>query len=265
MEPFLVIFQRSILAILFLLIVVAFRNKENLRVNIADLPYLFLMGAIGIVATLWFLLEALKFTSVANTALIGSLAPVATTIAIAVIYKERFSPITYIGIALSFIGVIVLVTKGDLNALRNLSMNYGDILMFGNVLGSMTYAILIKRISSKYPALTMTIYMMIAAVIVLAFIVDFKHLTQLREVSNAGLISIIYLGVVASGIGYLLYNYTVTLIGPTLMSCTVFSSMPLFVMMLALYFFNEPITTISMISALLIAIGLYLTLKKKTS
>ncbi len=72
------------------------------------------------------------------------------------------------------------------------------------------------------------------------------------------------MGVVSSGIGYMLYNVTVKVIGPTRTSCSVYSATPVLVIILAYWIFSEAITVVSVLSAALVSLGLYLTLYQRT-
>ena len=67
-------------------------------------------------------------------------------------------------------------------------------------------------------------------------------------------------GVCGSGLGYLLYNLSIRKIGPTRTSSFVYSVIPLIVAVLALLFFQQPITPIMIGSLVLILIGLQMML-----
>jgi len=261
-EAFAIILVRSGIALVCIAIIAGPARAKILRIDAKDIPALFILGAAGIVGCLWFLLKALEFTTATNTALIGSTAPVATAVMAAIVLKERLKPSTYAGVAVSFLGILLLISQGDVSVLLGLQMNKGDLLMFGNVAGSVTYALMVKKLSDKYPAVTVTFYMTLAAIVLLLFFVGNEGIRSVGNASLTGLLSLVYLGVVTSAIGYLLYNYTVKIVGPTIMSCTVFSAMPVFVMILAAIMLGEPITGIAVASAALISFGLYLTLKK---
>ena len=61
----------------------------------------------------------------------------------------------------------------------------------------------------------------------------------------------------------MLYDVTLKAIGPTRTSCSVYSSTPIFVMLLAYCIFAEAITALSVLSAIVISLGLYLTLYQR--
>jgi len=67
----------------------------------------------------------------------------------------------------------------------------------------------------------------------------------------------------ASGVGYLLYTYSVASLGPTRTSGAVYGLVPIFVAVLAWLFFKEPITLPMVFSMLLVLTGLRLILKQE--
>ncbi|WP_299592386.1 DMT family transporter [uncultured Tateyamaria sp.] len=261
LEALTIILVRSSIAAVVLLAVMLFQARSVFRISIRDIPAIAVLGVVGIVATLWFLLQALTYTTVTSTALIGATAPIVTAVSAAIVFKERLPRAAYLGVVTSFAGVILLITDGRIADLRELSFNRGDLLMFGNVVSSAIYALTIKSLSVKYASLTLTFYMTIAAILALLILVDFD---QVREVSSASATSIwalLYLGIVTSAIGYFLYNYTVKIVGPTVMSCTVFSAMPVFVMILAWVMLGKVIASFEVISSALISVGLFFVLR----
>ena len=60
-----------------------------------------------------------------------------------------------------------------------------------------------------------------------------NSLGQIRHFSLTSLLSVIYMGVGASGIGYLLFNVSIKKLGPTRTSSLVYSFVPIFVAILA--------------------------------
>ena len=70
------------------------------------------------------------------------------------------------------------------------------------------------------------------------------------------------MGIFASGIGYLFYNFGIQELGPTKTSSLVYSIVPIFVAILSLMFFKEKLNYPMIISVVLIITGLNLVLQK---
>ena len=80
---------------------------------------------------------------------------------------------------------------------------------------------------------------------------------QIQTISPSVIFALLYMGTFASGIGYLFYNFSIKEIGPTRTASFVYSLVPVFVALLAMFFFNESITTMMVLSAALIIFGLW--------
>ena len=142
--------------------------------------------------------------------------------------------------------------------------NFGDILMLFAVVSWAVYALLVKTLMIKYSGYNVTFYAALFGILFLAVITPIFEGINLNvgEIGPAAVYSILYMGIIASGVGYFLYNQSVHEIGPTRTSSYVYSTVPVFVTVLAFLFFAESITLLILLSISLIIIGLHLVLKK---
>ena len=139
--------------------------------------------------------------------------------------------------------------------------NKGDVLMLLSVVCWMAYALLIRTMLDRYSGFTLTFYATLFGVLILLLLAPQETpLGQIGEISRASLLSVLYMGVCGSGLGYLLYNLSIREIGPTRTSSFVYSVIPLIVAGLAWLFFQQAITSIMVASMVLILIGLRLML-----
>lgn len=252
---------RYFVALLFLAALLPFYKLHMLQIARSDLPALLLLGAFGIVGYHFFFFSSLRYTAVANTAIINALSPVITMAAAGVLLGERLTRRNYLGVALAFIGVLVLLTDGRAATLVAIDFNRGDVLMLLAVLSWTAYALLIKKLLARYTGFTLTFYATLFGVLLLLPLAPGEEaLAQLTEISRASAVSVLYMGVCASGLGYLLYNLSIKEIGPTRTSSFVYSVIPLIVAGLALLFFQQAITLVMIVSAGLVLSGLHLML-----
>ena len=105
---------RYVIAILFLLVMAVSGRRSALRVQRTDLIWFILLGLFGVVGYHYFFFSALRYTEVANTAIIHAMNPIVTGLMAAVFIRERLSVRNYLGIVLAVAGVITLITKADL-------------------------------------------------------------------------------------------------------------------------------------------------------
>lgn len=255
---------RYIVALLFLSLLVIFKKKDSLKIEIKDVPMLLILGLSGIVGYHYFFFTALRYTEVANTAIINAFSPIVTALMAAIFLKERLTLKNYAGVIAAVTGVLILLTKGDIDNLIGLKINMGDGLMLLSVLSWVVYALFIKSLSKKYAGFTLTFYATLAGVVLL-FVIALKedYIHQTSNISLTSLCSVIYMGIFASGIGYLLYNLSIANIGPTKTSGFVYSCVPVFVAVLSFIFFNQPVTFVMILSILLIITALRFIMKNE--
>ena len=248
---------RYLIALLFLSALLLHYKRSALALRARDIAPALLLGLFGIVGYHYFFFLSLRYTEVANTAIINALSPVLTSIAAAVLIKERLSRRNYAGVLVAFFGVLLLLSRGAIDTILDLRFNKGDLLMLLSVISWIVYALLIRTMLDRYSGFTLTFYATLFGVVMLLFLAPQEApLGNIQEISRASLLSVIYMGIGGSGLGYLLYNLSIREIGPTRTASFVYSVIPPIVAVLALLFFQQPITPIMIASMILILLGL---------
>lgn len=257
LDPLTTTLLRYGVALLFLSCLLPRYGIASLKLARRDIWATVALALSGIVGYHYFFFLSLHFTAVANTAIINATSPVLTGLAAAFFIKERLSLKGYAGVALSFIGVVFLLTRGDLRVLVEHELNRGDLLMLLAVLSFAVYSLIIKTLIGRYSGYTLTFYATLFGVVALLVIAPAENpLDQMRSMSAASFYSILYMGVLGSGLGYLTYSLSIEAIGATRTAGFVYGVLPVFVALLALAFFSQPITFAMLISATIILLGL---------
>ena len=265
MGPLLITLLRYIIAGIFLQMQVWYRGDKGARIrtaSLADKVCLFLLGTFGVVGYHFFFFFSLRYTAVANSAIINAFNPVVTGFLAAVILKEKLAVRNYVGGAIAIFGVLVLLTSGNLLSLFQLQFNSGDLLMLCAVLCWAGYSILLRHLGKRYSGLALSYYGALFGVVQLLFLVVPELLrTGFPSLSPASILGVFYMGIGASGIGYLLFTLSTQRIGPTKSTSIVYSGVPVWVALLAWLFFQEPVTPWMLVSMALILLGLRTVLK----
>ena len=260
MGPLLITLLRYIIAAAFLGILVWQRRDIGLRIGEAsgsDKLCLFLLGTFGVVGYHFFFFSSLRYTAVANSAIINAFNPVVTGFLAAVVLKEKLALRNYAGGAIAILGVLVLLTNGNLAALLQLQFNKGDLLMLCAVLCWACYSILLRYLGRRYSGLAMSYYGALFGVAqLLLLVVPELSQTGWPSLSWESVAGVFYMGIGASGIGYLLFTLSTQRIGPTKSTSIVYSGVPVWVALLAWLFFAEPVTPWMIVSMALILLGL---------
>lgn len=154
----------------------------------------------------------LVYTSATHAALIQSATPALTLVLAAVWLRERFAPAAVAGVVLSIAGVLLIVSGRTAGAHAPDPL-LGNVLIVGAVGAWAVYTILAKR-SAHLDPLVVTVATSVAGVVLLtpAVVVEFA-LGARMALTATGFAAVLYLGVVASALGYAMYGASLRVLG----------------------------------------------------
>ena len=109
-----------------------------------NLPLLFAYGAVGYTLFNALLYTALHYTSTINVAIAQAGIPMLIFVLNFVAFRTRVSAAQMIGFSLTLVGVVLTAAHGDLGALLDVGLNFGDALMLGAVLAYAIYAVTLR-------------------------------------------------------------------------------------------------------------------------
>ena len=98
---------------------------------------------------------SLNFTQVISGVLMISTIPVMIIFISSILKIEKTNTSQILGVACSFIGVVLIITKANLGILLHLDFNKGDITMVLGMLSWATYSALLKKKKHKLSQLTL--------------------------------------------------------------------------------------------------------------
>jgi drug/metabolite transporter (DMT)-like permease len=147
-----------------------------------------------------------------------------------------------------------------------LQFNAGDILMLGAVACWACYSILLRHLGQRYSGLALSYYGALFGVAQL-LLLTFPELQRngWPSLSWPSILGVLYMGIGASGIGYLLFTLSTQRIGPTKSTSIVYSGVPVWVALLAWLFFAQSVTPWMLVSMALILLGLRTVLRNDTA
>jgi len=226
---------------------------STLKENVSYLSITSLLG-ITIFNTLIYL--AGHTTSAINLSLISITFPVFIVILSRIFFRELVTFNKGFSIIVVVAGVILLITKGTLSRLLNISFAIGDVWMLVAALIFATYSILLKR---KPEQLSIWAFQLSTFILGLIFLFPFfvweYVVTPPAEFDTKTVISILYIGIFASLSAFVLWNKAIMMIGPS-KAGMVYYTLPLFSGFLAHLLLKEDICLVHFYSALLIVSGI---------
>ncbi len=222
------------------------------------LPYFFITSILGITTFNTLIYIASHTTTATNLSLIAITFPIFILILSRIVFKEVITTRKVMGITLVSIGVILIITKGSVNLLLNLTFSIGDIWMLIASMIFATYSILLKR---KPKEISMWGFQITTFILGLIFLTPFyiweSSAVQPMLVDSKTILSFLYVGIFASLTSFVLWNKAIINIGPT-KAGMIYYTLPLFSGLLAFLILKESIGLLHFLSAILIVSGILL-------
>lgn len=238
------------------------RTFESLPILKKHFWYLTLTAVLGITIFNTLIYFAGKTTSAVNLSLIAISIPLFIIILSRIIYKEKVSNIKIAGIATIITGVLVLISKGSLQALLSINFTIGDLLMLLACFFFACYTILVrKKPQPLAPKVFLFSVFSIGTALLLPFYI-WENINYQKVIFDSTTILItLYVGIFASLVSFYLWNEAIRLIG-TSKTALIYYLIPIFSGILAYFFLNQAIGLTQITSMGIIISGLFITAKK---
>lgn len=253
LSPAEIFFLRFLLAYIFIL---PFEHSRLWCENVKDE---LLMAALGITGgSLYFLSEntALQFTAAGNVCLLVCSAPLMTAfLALWLGREEHLSRRLVVGSLVAFVGVALVVI--DDRAHMQLRM-IGDLLALSAALAWAFYQLLTKKVYSRYKAVFITRKVFAYGLLSILIYFLFRHPDFSAEVLMRPVVygNLLFLGVVASCLCFLLWNVVIGNLG-AVMSSNYLYLQPMIAMFASAIVLGEPLSVSALLGAVLIIAGVY--------
>ncbi|MBQ3709890.1 MAG: DMT family transporter [Bacteroidales bacterium] len=254
---------RSVGACLLFWLISLFLPKE--KVPFKDLCGIFVASMLGFLLTQLAYLESSKFTTPLDTSIITSTTPIFTMFVAAIALKEPITLKKAGGVALSFVGVILLV----LNTISvhgngiTQSKPIGILLMIGNCLFFASYLGIFRPLIQRYHVVTFMKWIFLFSTIV-AVPLNFNELTHLpfSKMSTSYWLELGYIIVFATFIAYFLLPIGQKQLRPTVVSLYTYVQ-PLIGMVTSIYLGMDRLTWQKVVAAVLVFTGAILVNKSR--
>ena len=146
-KPFgLVLLRVAGATILFWLLSLFFKTKN---IDRKDFPKLFYAAVFGVFINMLLFLKGLEFTSPIHASTIMTITPIVILVLSVIILKEHITKLKIFGVALGFIGALVLTLYGK-SAREADDVVLGNTMIFLNAVSYSVYVVLIKKLTVKY-------------------------------------------------------------------------------------------------------------------
>jgi drug/metabolite transporter (DMT)-like permease len=207
------------------------------------------------------LYTALQTTTATNALLINSSVPIMILILSALLLKHDFSRRQVAGIALSTVGVVFLILKGDFGNVATLNLAHGDFWMLVSSLVWALYSVLFKLKPAGFSSAELFMANMYMGFLYLLPIYLSQGYTLHAELLHLEhyWAYFIYVSLFASILSYIFWNRGIDVLGAA-KTGQFAHLMPLFGAILAYIFLGETLKFYHIIGAALIGAGIYTSL-----
>jgi drug/metabolite transporter (DMT)-like permease len=241
-------------------------SRHRFRLFCKSLKDELLMVVLGITGgSVYFLAEnaAMLYTTATNTSLIVCSCPLFAMLLFAIVYRhsERVSRLQAMGSVIACLGMAVVVLNGHF--VLHLSP-LGDMLAFAACLCWAVYSLLMKPATERYSSLFITrkvfFYGLLTIIPYYFFVPGFPSMEVLLRPEV--LWNLLFLGVVASMICYVTWNWVISKLGAVVATNWVYFN-PITTIIFAWWLLHEQITVWFLLGTVLILTGMYLADRKK--
>ncbi|MGH3111595.1 MAG: DMT family transporter, partial [Gaiellaceae bacterium] len=215
-----------------------------------------LAGLLVVVGYHLFLNFGTRHTTSGVAALVVALAPGITVVLAVALGLERIRARHVVGLALAFAGVVVVVALGSGQELSFESVQ-GPLLVLGAPISFALYNVILKPLLGRYDLLALTAASSLVGTIGLLPLVRSSTVDVVAEASPEIAAEILYLGVLATLLGYILWNAGLRELGPT-RAVTYAYGIPPLAVALGAVLLDEPITAWLEVGAALVVGGIVL-------
>ena len=254
--PVTIAFLRVFLASIPLIILCNIK-KIKIEVFSRDWYWFALIGFINLVIPFFFISYGIKAVQSNLAAILMSSTPLTSTILGHYFTKnEKFNLIKTVGVLIGFSGIVYLFSD---NILINENNFYSALLILLGATGYVVGGVLTLKISNKKNENVTTSICIWASIILLPLTMIFEQPWNITP-STLSIISVIYLGLVSTGLAWLL-RFAILKKNGLIFQSQVSFLIPIFGIILGYIFLKELITPKIIVSVVLVLIGIYLAKK----
>lgn len=234
-----------------LLLIAWWLERPDWRAAWREWGWHLLQALLGMVGYTLFLYAALETSSSVNAGVISAMSPATITIAAVILLGERVTRIGVAGIALSIVGVLLVVLAGQSGA-SGLAVSIGDLLLVASVVVWTAYVIVSRRL--RTPPITATAVQVALSVAVLLPLLAIVGAPA--EPTAAGWFGLAWIIVFPSALAYLLWNIAAATLGPA-KTGVFLNLLPVFTTIIALAL-GDVVTAWQIVGGVIVLVGVYL-------
>ena len=235
--------------------------KRDWPVLRAHLPLMLLLSAIGFAFNNAISYWAMQYTEALNALLIQSAGPLFVALWSLALFGVRLTRAQLAGIAISLLGVLIIILRGDLAALASISFNRGDIMFASSLVAFGIYSAFIPRRPKIHQLSFLSFTTCCGATMLLPTAIWEAWSGRVLQLDAVTLGTLGYILIFPSTLAYLFFNRGVALIGPN-RAAPFFHLVPVFGSAMAILLLGEKLQPFHLIGYALVLAGVVIASRK---
>ncbi|MCP3870137.1 MAG: DMT family transporter [Gammaproteobacteria bacterium] len=231
-----------------------YRHRYLVREHLLLIVVLALLGVTGFNTMVYL---GLQSTTASNGVLLQSIMPLLIILLSWVVLGVPMNFRQSLGVFASLIGVVIIVTKGDIQILTGMGVTRGDLWILTAVFAWGLYSVLLKKLPLSLIGPTLLGYTIVIGLIGIVPLYIWEISTGIRVNPNpATLGTIVYVAVFASLLAFLFWNRAVRQVGPNRAGQFI-HLIPVFGSVLSVFLLGERLHSYHLVGIFFVALGIY--------
>lgn len=257
-DPLSLTLLRWAIAVVPLVVLAQWLERPDWRAALRRWPLLLLLSLLGMAAFPLALYEALRHTSAVNASLITAVNPALITLVAVLVLREILGWRGWTGIALSLVGVLMVILAGSGSSVGAIEVNVGDLLVLVAIAAWTAYTILGRRLHGV-PPITATAIQAALTVAALAPVTAVNGIALPPDAPSGW--ALLFIGIFPSVGAYLLWNLALRTVQAS--SAGVFLNLMAVFVVAAGLLLGTPIGPLQVLGGLLVLGGVILTARDR--
>ena len=204
-----------------------------------------------------FIYQAGHTTNATNMALLAATSPIIMALMARVFLKEKLTRVQVVGILVAMSGILVLISKGTITTFTSMTFTSGDLWMMAAVVFFAAYSLQLRLRPKNFPQTAFFSLLVALGFLALVPAMLYLLLSAPRTMPQGNaLYSLIYIGIGAGVLAFLLWNAALERIG-IVRAGIIYYSIPLFSTIEAMILLGENMNISQIVGGALILGGIF--------
>jgi drug/metabolite transporter (DMT)-like permease len=206
----------------------------------------------------------LQYTEVINSVILQSIGTPLVLVFTFLIYGDRIGLRQALGISIAFVGVMLIMSRGELSALLEYRFNVGDFILLIAIAAYSLYSALLKKRPALHPLSFVTLTMGWGAILLLPFYAGEIATGYTVPLEPRAFLILVYVVIFPSLLSHFFFYRGVELVGPN-RAAPMMYTIPVFASLMAIFFLGERLYPFHVAGFALVLAGVVLATRQPTA